>query len=51
MNLKKEIEIELRFRKAVDLSLVTKRINQYRQKSQYHNDFKFSFAYSHSINS
>jgi len=32
VNLKREIEIELRFRKAVELGLVTKRINRYREK-------------------
>jgi len=53
MNLKREIEIELRFKKIVGLGLVTKRINQYRQKTDHNiaTIFKFSFVHSHSINS
>jgi len=46
MNLKREIEIELRFRKAVDLDLVTERINH---KSLI--TIKFSFVHPHFINS
>jgi len=49
MNFRREIEIVPRFRKAVDLALVT---NQYRQKLGYNitTIFKFSFVYSLSIN-
>jgi len=50
MNLKKEIEIELRFRKAVDLGLVIKRINQYGQKPHDITIFKFSLVHPHPVN-
>jgi len=47
MNLKREIEIELRFRKTVDLALVTKRIDRYKQKPGRNvtTIFKFSFVH------
>jgi len=48
MNLKRDIEIELRFQIAVDLGLVIKRINRYRQNPGRNvaTIFKFSFEFS-----
>jgi len=51
MNLKREIEIELHLRKAVDLGLVTKRINKQKFGHNIITIYEFSFVHLHFINS
>jgi len=51
MNLKREIEIELRFEIAIGLGYQEKQSIQTKAWSHITTIFKFSFVHSHSINS